>query len=183
MTTRIRRRGRPCGLTLETERVLLSAIERGLPYKQAAALAGISYMTLNRWRRQGEVDGAPAEFRDFCYRLEAAEARAANTLLQAVSKAGRERDWRAAAWILERRYPEDWGKRDGTLYPTPPLQSETEAARMTMIEEIGRENIAASFRVAFEKLGLAEDLGYVKAPVPAENATVAKSDVAPPACA
>src|SRR4051812_43385187 len=39
------------------------------------------------------------------------EARLEAVLLAAVSRAA-EDDWRASAWILERRYPDRWGKAD-----------------------------------------------------------------------
>ncbi len=121
MTTRIRRRGRPCGLTPQKEKCLFNAIRQGLTYRQAAALAGISYMTFNRWKKRGALDDAPPELRDFCDHIAEAEAKAALACVSTISKAGR-RDWRASAWILERRYPEDWGRRE-YVPPAPPAPS------------------------------------------------------------
>jgi|GEM_PF-2593989 len=106
MNNRVRQRGRPSGLTLRKENLLLNAIRRGLSYKHAAALAGISYMTFNRWRKLGSKEDASPEFRHFCDRLERAEAEGADSLLAVITKAGKERDWKAAAWILERRHPD-----------------------------------------------------------------------------
>ncbi len=102
-------KGRPCLLTSELEAKLLSAIEGGLPLKQSAMLAGVCYETLNRWRKRGEIEGAPPEFRHFCQALQRSEAIAMQRLVSQVSKAGNT-DWRAAAWILERRHPNEFGK-------------------------------------------------------------------------
>jgi hypothetical protein len=102
-------RGRPCLLTKEREVILLKAIEEAMPLKQAAMLAGISYDSLNRWRIKGESDFAPAEFRDFCKALQRSEAVAMRSLLTLIHTAGQS-DWKAAAWTLERRFPEEYSK-------------------------------------------------------------------------
>lgn len=118
--------GRPCLLTPSREAALLNAIEEGMPLKQAAMLAGISYDTLNRWRTRGNSEFAPDEFRKFCKALERAEAVAMQVNLARVRAAG-EKDWRAAAWILERRHPEEFGtQRDerAKADSTPPWERE-----------------------------------------------------------
>lgn len=92
----------------ERETVLLQAIEQGLPLKHAAKLAGISYDTLNRWKTRGSSEFAPDEFRKFCVAVEHSEAVAMQINLARIQAAG-EKDWRAAAWILERRHPEEFG--------------------------------------------------------------------------
>jgi hypothetical protein len=91
--------------------------QAGTSYKQAAALAEVSYASLNRWRQQGSQPDAPAEFRNFCNQIEAAEAQAADKLLKIILSAAAERDWKAAAWLLERRHPEDWGKKEAAIEP------------------------------------------------------------------
>ncbi len=112
-TTGARRRGRPSGLTPKSEALLLQAIERGLPYKQAAALAGISYATFNRWRFLGSKENASPEYCHFCNQLEASEARAMDLLMQTIRSAATEqRDWKAAAWMLERRHAKEWGRKE-----------------------------------------------------------------------
>ncbi len=106
---RQRTRGRPCGLTEERQAILLSAIKKGLPLKDAASIAGISYASLNRWQNKGEEEDAPPEFRNFCNHLREAQSVAVDTLLSQITNAAR-KDWKAAAWILERRHPEAWGR-------------------------------------------------------------------------
>ena len=105
-----RRRGRPSLLTASRQRILLAAIERGLSYKQASALAGISYDSFNRWRKQGMTPDASPEIRDLCDQLEAAQARGADSLLATIREATNQGSWKAAAWMLERRFPEQWDR-------------------------------------------------------------------------
>lgn len=159
MSVRNRQRGRPCDLTPQKEKVLLGAIQRGLPYKQASALAGISYMTFNRWREKGSEPDAPCEFSDFCDRLAAAEAKAADALCRVISKAGRTRDWRAAAWMLERRCPDEWGRRESL---PPPPEPPPEMKPRTAQEE---EEMLASIMAVLERKGVLAKHGYFKAPV------------------
>jgi transcriptional regulator with XRE-family HTH domain len=93
------------------------AIRMGLTYELAAGLAGVSADTLARWRKGR--NGAPA---DFAERIEGAKARGALTNLLAVNRAARgvvdargnvvvPPDWRAAAWLLEHRYPDQYGRK------------------------------------------------------------------------
>ncbi len=102
--------GRPTLLTKEREAILLSAIEEGLPLKQAAHIAGICYETLNRWRIRGENESAPPEFRQFCQSLERSHAIAMQAHVSCIRKAALGGDWRASAWTLERRFPEEFTK-------------------------------------------------------------------------
>jgi len=108
------RSGRPTVRTPSVLKVLFGAIERGLPYSQAAALAGISYDSVNRWRKQGLSPDAEPEICDFCKQLGIAKAKSADALLAKVNEAAAKGQWRAAAWMLERRYPEDWGRSKTT---------------------------------------------------------------------
>lgn len=101
--------GRPCLLDKQRKTRLLSAIQKGMPLKHAAMLAGISYDTLNRWRMRGEEKGAPSRFRQFCKALRHSQAVAMLRLVSHIQAAGKQ-DWRAAAWMLERRHPEDFGR-------------------------------------------------------------------------
>ena len=80
-----------------------------MPLKHAAMLAGVSYDSLNRRRNKGDSELAPIQFRDFCKALHHAEAVAMQRLLSLISNAG-QTDWKAAAWTLERRFPDEFSK-------------------------------------------------------------------------
>ena len=149
-------KGRPCGLTKECEAALLKAISQGLPLKHAANLAGISYDTLNRWKKRGEADEAPEVFRHFCKALEHAEAKAVQVHLSNIAAAGT-RDWRASAWILERRHSDEFGRPDekAKAIPASPQIGHEVLARIRKQE--GVVDIALALAKALQRRRLERD--------------------------
>lgn len=87
----------------EPERVekLLEAIRLGATYKHACDYAGIHIDTFYEWQ-----DKHP----EFPERVKAAEGAGVISNLQVIKTASAE-NWTAAAWLLERRHPEDYGRR------------------------------------------------------------------------
>ena len=106
----IRPKGRPCLLTPEVEGTVIFAIEKGMSYKMAAMLAGISYDSLNRWVKRGENENAPDAFCHLYKAVERAKAVGMLRHLSVIDEAGQKGDWRASSWLLERRHPEEFGK-------------------------------------------------------------------------
>jgi transposase len=89
---------------------LCQALVLGATYELAARFAGISPDTFARWRQRMATarPGTPlARLRD---RLTAAEGQAALRWLAQIQEAA-SADWRAAAFMLERRYPEEYGRQ------------------------------------------------------------------------
>jgi hypothetical protein len=86
--------------TDKTVTALLKAIESGLTIDAACRLVGIHRSTWYEWREQPELQSAISQ----------AMAKAEAALLATIKTAG-QTDWRAAAWILERRWPDTWLKR------------------------------------------------------------------------
>ena len=84
-------------------RKILAALEQGASYQIAADKAGIARSTLHRWRN---------DFEDFEADCKKAEARGATKLLENIQTAA-DKDWRAAAWLLEKRYPDIYGDNAG----------------------------------------------------------------------
>ena len=110
--------GRPQCYTPAKAARIVRAIRRGMPYKLAASAGGVSYNTLVRWRNEGSrPDGAP-HFREFLNRLRVAEAEAAERWFGLIEARAADH-WQAAAWCLERRYP-DLFRRDA-MPQTGPL--------------------------------------------------------------
>lgn len=91
--------------------ILFAAIKEGLPYKTACQLAGISdatlYEVLRRGRGQDSRKCTP-EIAEFTRQFEQLTAISHRTLYNQIKDAAKD-DWRAGAWILERRFPESWG--------------------------------------------------------------------------
>lgn len=80
---------------------IVTAIEQGATYELAAAYGGITYDTFNEWRK------AKAEFSDA---IKSAEGRASLKWLAIIDRAAQDGTWQAAAWKLERRYPQMYGR-------------------------------------------------------------------------
>jgi hypothetical protein len=93
---------RPTKRTPEREQRLLDAVRAGNTRRASAAYAGVSEDSLERWQQRY------AGFADALTRAEA-EAEVRNVAI--VQQAARD-DWRAAAWWLERRRPEEYARRD-----------------------------------------------------------------------
>lgn len=116
--------GRPAKLTPAAQRKFLSAVKIGTPYETCCKLAGISYQTFMNWRRRAEaaaatsaktgepIPAAEVPFVEFLEALDAANAEAERVCLARINTAGRRGDWRADAFLLERRIPERYGRRD-----------------------------------------------------------------------
>jgi len=81
---------------------ILEALAAGQARGTAAALAGIGATTLARW---------VADDPDLACRVEQAEAQAVRDALGVIHRAAESGTWQAAAWWLERRYPEVWSRR------------------------------------------------------------------------
>jgi hypothetical protein len=104
---------------------IATATERGHPLHSAAALAGISPSTAKLWREQGEDEmeaaitqsvttgQAPEELGShvaFMLVLKEAEARLIAKRLKRIDKAGQRGNWAADMTLLERRFPQDFGR-------------------------------------------------------------------------
>lgn len=102
----------PFKMTPETVAKLCTALEQGLPKYLAAAAAGIDQATLNMWRDKGRR-GVSELYIETYQLILAAEARAAERWLRYIDAAAAQPNtWQAAAWALERRFREDFGRVD-----------------------------------------------------------------------
>lgn len=99
---------RPTKLTPEVEKAICDAIRDGLTYQAAAEVSGIAVSTLNEWLK----DERP-RFIQFSEAVRRANAEAKKELLRRIREASR-KDWRAAAWILERRFSDEYMPRSQT---------------------------------------------------------------------
>src|SRR5262245_40878255 len=92
---------RPTKYTPARVKAILTAVELGASYEHAAAAAGVHRDTLTEWRKR-----YPA----FSDALTRAGARGVLACFGQLHSAA-EQDWRAAAWILEHRFPEQYGRQ------------------------------------------------------------------------
>ena len=99
--------GRPTKLTSEVVDAVTKAIADGVPQRTAAALAGVSESTLQNWLKAGR-ERTTVAFVQFLERVKKARAEAVAVAIANINRASR-RDWRAAAWWLERMHPDQYG--------------------------------------------------------------------------
>jgi transposase-like protein len=106
--------GRRTKLTPEVHNLIVEAIRVGNYVETSAQAAGISKQTLYRWLDQAEDDNADQIYRDFRDALESARAEAEKMDLEIITRAAHDGSWQAAAWKLERRTPQRWGRVNRT---------------------------------------------------------------------
>lgn len=94
--------GRRIKLNEEREKRIIQAIKLGGTYQIAAENAGIARSTLYDWLRKGDKQ-AKGLYRTFLDNFKKAEAAAALAALANISRASQNGDWKASAWLLERR--------------------------------------------------------------------------------
>lgn len=89
------------------------AVRRGVPLNRAAEAAGIDESTLHRWKeRHGEFAQALTRARaDFI-------AESCAQIGAGVNAKGLP-DWKARAWLLERRFPREFGAKAVEAPPAP----------------------------------------------------------------
>lgn len=75
--------------------------------KDISAAVGVRPETFSTWKNHPRTDNQ----RQLAEALKKAEADYKNALLAVIMKAGRERDWKAAAWLLERKYPAEYARQ------------------------------------------------------------------------
>lgn len=110
--------GRPTELTPAVQDTLADLLRRGMTRQAAAAAVGIGWATLKEWVARGEgtdPDREPTEiYAAFAAAIREAEASfeaEAIADIRAATTFGGAPDWKAKAWLLERRFPEQWGNR------------------------------------------------------------------------
>lgn len=94
--------GRRTKRTPETAAKLVQAIRLGATYELACGYAGIDRSTFYRWMNADS---------DFYNTIKNAEGMGAIGWLAKIEKAANDGSWQAAAWKLERRYPEIYGRQ------------------------------------------------------------------------
>jgi len=84
-------------------------VNGGLSLELTAKAVGIAPQSITNWLAKGRRDDAEEPYASFAVDVDRAAAMYATALQQRVNKAS-EQDWKAAAWILERRFREDYAR-------------------------------------------------------------------------
>jgi hypothetical protein len=102
--------GRPTKLDDLTAKRIADAVRLGAPWYLAAQAGGVGRSTLREWKAKGDAGEEP--YAAFLARLKSAEAEAATEALRVIQNAATNGTWQASAWLLERRYPKSFARRD-----------------------------------------------------------------------
>ena len=124
--------GRPTKRTPEVEKALIAAIEIGAPFRVACLSCAISEDAFTEWRRKDP---------DFARRVDLASGKMALRLLKKIEKNADE-NFSAAAWLLERRFPESFSRPEIQLGLTVNNQVTNNTLVITaeVAEKLGRRN-------------------------------------------
>ena len=128
--------GRPTFCTAEATELVAKLVSAGLSIVVACQALGIKKHLWEDWNKLGKRDVAAGVDSIFARWWDAmCEAKAASEAnLVRMVQAGAPEDWKAAAWLLERRHAKRWGKRE----VEPPKDDGAEFAAMST-EEIRAE--------------------------------------------
>ena len=119
---------RPTKLTRRCHARICKSLRLGNSRAVAAMTGGVTLKTLNRWLTRGDdPEETDPRYARFMTAVTFAELTAEATITQHLMTAA-EKNWRAAAWYLERRHPERWGKTAG---------GDAEDSRVEFVVQIG----------------------------------------------
>lgn len=112
---------RPTKFTPPIQARILTALRAGATYKLAALTGGISYDLLNDWMNKGRRATRGAFFQ-FFQAMQKAEAERVDEWLKIIRHAAMTGTWTAAAWLLERLYPDEYGRTRKEAAPSLPKE-------------------------------------------------------------
>lgn len=108
--------GRKTKLEDDIQQRLILAIERGLTIVDACEYSGISektyYNWLNKDTTQIKDDDDRKKFVQFLQDIKKAQSECQMYCLDFIMK---DKSWQSKAWLLERRFPDRWAKKDMTI--------------------------------------------------------------------
>jgi hypothetical protein len=104
-----RPQGRPTDCTPEKVAQICEFLRQGVSQECAATSAGLCERTFYVWLEKGREGVEP--YVQFLQQVNAAENDAERMLVDTIRTQAAE-DWKAGAWLLERRHPRRWGRLD-----------------------------------------------------------------------
>lgn len=102
--------GRPSFLTPDRVDTIVKMLTAGNYLDAAAAMAGVDRSTVYQWLKKG-ANQQSGVYHDFHARVEQAQAEAECRLVSQIAAAAKNQ-WQAAAWHLERKFPDRWGRKE-----------------------------------------------------------------------
>lgn len=115
--------GRQSKYNAERHKKIVKAVRKGNSLATAGRLAGLGKDTINDWLVHGRKHQEQyPEFAKLVADIEQAQAeREAEHVakIERAALADGPKDWQAAAWMLERKNPQDWGRKDKVQVEAP----------------------------------------------------------------
>lgn len=153
--------GRNTILTSELQKRICENLMLGLSQQDAVTLAGVSESAFYEWLQRGRNEAErlrrsarakprarEAVFVEFAEAVKKAVAQSKRVLLGRIVDAGKT-TWQADAWLLERRYPREFGQR---VIVAQEVQRELEAA----LDVIGNVISSADYAAVLAALSAAD---------------------------
>jgi len=103
--------GRKTKLTSELQKQICDLIKRGNYTKTACLAVGIDESCYYKWIKRGEEAKTGIYFQ-FVQSIKRVQEEAKVRYLERIREAADNGNWTAAAWFLERKYPDEWGKKE-----------------------------------------------------------------------
>ncbi len=116
--------GRPTKYTPETIKAVTDAIGAGMSIEDSCIYADIGKETFYGWK---------VEFPEFADAVKKAEINGKLRRILRIDKAGKEGHWQADAWYLERKFPDEYGRKL-TLNISPEHAALLQLAGLTIAE-------------------------------------------------
>jgi hypothetical protein len=148
------RAGRPTKFTPEACEKILTAIKLGVPDTVAPTVAGVDYATFRGW-----INKRGRRYSEFSDAVKAAKGERVQRWLALIEQHATT-NWTAAAWKLERMYPEEFGRVD-RIDMRAQVSQRTEVA----VTVAALKNEKARGLLAELEESLADQTGPVTAPV------------------
>jgi len=130
--------GRQSKLTQEVQDRIVAALRAGNYQETAARYAGISEDTFYEWLKRGKEEPGSA-YSEFSEAVEKAKADAEVRDVALIDKAAHDGSWQAAAWKLERKFPNKWGRVNRTEISGPdgaPVKVDIDA-KASLLQKLG----------------------------------------------
>lgn len=117
---------RPSKYTPDVVEAICAALSLGLPRVRACALANVSRDSFDRWLHR---------YADFAALVAQKEAEFIGHNVNVIQQAADEGTWQGAAWLLERRWPMEFGKHDTIRIQAEVFDETRRLAREAGIDE------------------------------------------------
>lgn len=97
------------GLTKQRRDAIVKLVAGGMSLRRAAPGVGVSHVTAYKWHRLGQEEESDQKYKDFYNAVEQAHSDCIKSNVALIERAAI-KHWQAAAWLLERRFPHEYGR-------------------------------------------------------------------------